>query len=227
VFAVFGAPEAHADHVERALNCAIEMQRVRGARNAEKRSRGWPPLEMGVGLDTGAAVVGNMGSQRRIKYGVVGHVVNVAARIESFTVGGQVLVSDAVRAGLGGRLAATGPYEAAGKGLGGVLRLWSLDLPSATPELATLRSPLEAGLRFMAGKQVDPRVHAARVHRLGARGAELESQAPLPVFSALQLLLDDLAVDAKVVERNGRKALVRFTGVDWDTQARLEALARA
>ena len=54
-------------------------------------------MEMGVGIDTGSAVVGNMGSPRRIKYGVVGNIVNVAARIETCTVGGQVLVSDSTR----------------------------------------------------------------------------------------------------------------------------------
>jgi adenylate cyclase len=64
-----------------------------------------PTLEMGVGLDTGAAVVGNMGSPRRITYGVVGHIVNVAARIETCTVGGQVLVSDATRQALASNLA--------------------------------------------------------------------------------------------------------------------------
>src|SRR5262249_15026521 len=48
VFVVFGAPRADRDHVERAVACAIEMQRARTARNAEMRERGWPPLEMGV-----------------------------------------------------------------------------------------------------------------------------------------------------------------------------------
>ena len=225
VFAVFGEPEAHADHVERAVRCAIEMQRARAARDLDTRARGWPPMEMGVGLDTGAAVVGNMGSQRRIKYGVVGHVVNVAARIETFTVGGQVLVSDAVRSAIGDRFPATGPYQAAGKGLGGVLRLWSLELPSTLPELATLRSPREAGVRLMVGKQIEPRVHPARLRRLGATGAELESDAPLAVFGALQLLLEGFAVDGKVVELNGRTALVRFTGADWATRERLDSLS--
>jgi adenylate cyclase len=224
VFAVFGAPEAHADHVERAVRCAMEMQRARAARDLETRARGWPPMEMGVGLDTGAAVIGNMGSQRRIKYGVVGHVVNVAARIESFTVGGQVLVSDAVRAALGDARAARGPLEIAGKGVGATLRLWELLAPPMH-ELAALKSPLDARLRLMAGKQIDPHAHPARLRRLGAAGAELESQAPLAVFGALQVLLEGLAVDGKVVELKGRTALVRFTGADWDTRARLEALA--
>ena len=54
---------------------------------------GWPEIEMGIGIHTGEVVVGNIGSTKRSKYGVVGRTVNLTARIESFTVGGQVLVS--------------------------------------------------------------------------------------------------------------------------------------
>jgi adenylate cyclase len=240
VFAVFGAPEARADHLQHAVACAIEMQQARAARTAESRARGWPPLEMGVGIDTGPAVVGNMGSHRRIKYGVVGQVVNRGARIETFTVGGQVLVSDAARNALGDRLIADGPLEAAGKGVGGTMRIWEVRalrgegmrvLPPAVRELAELPAPLAAGVRLVIGKQVDPKVHAARLRRLGAAGAELESQAPLSMFGAVQVLLDDsLVVDGKVIELfeldGTATALVRFTGADWDTQSRIDALAR-
>lgn len=243
VFAAFGALEAHADHAERAVACAIEMQRARAARNEEHRARGWPPMEMGVGIGTGPAVVGNMGSLRRIKYGVVGNVVNVAARIETFTVGGQVLVSDATRQALGERLIADGPLEVAGKGVSETLRLWEVlalrgetmrVLPAAVRDLVVLQSPLEAGVRVVRGKQVDLQVHAARLARLGSAGAELESRAPLAMFGALQILLSmepALAVDGKVVDLNERdgvaSALIRFTGLDWDTQARIDAFARA
>ena len=71
------------------------MQRARAAQNEQHRARVGVPMEIGIGIDTGAAVVGNMGARHRIKYRVVGHIVNVAARIETCTVGGQALVSDA------------------------------------------------------------------------------------------------------------------------------------
>jgi adenylate cyclase len=242
VFAVFGAPRPDRDHAELAVACAIEMQRARTTRNAETRERGWPPLEMGVGINTGPAVVGNMGALRRIKYGVVGHLVNVAARIESFTVGGQVLVSDAIRKALGDRLIADGPLEAEGKGVGATMRLWEvralrgeglLTLASPVRDLAALEPPLEARLRLVLGKLIDAQFYGARLHRLGAAGAEIESEAPLAAFGALQVLLPapggELTVEAKVVhvseERGTRTALARFTGVDWGTQARIEALA--
>ena len=180
------------------MTCAIEMQRARAAQNEHNRVRGWPPMEMGVGIDTGAAVVGNMGSPRRIKYGVVGNIVNVAARIETCTVGGQVLVSDSTRQVLGDRLVADGPFEAEGKGVGVAIRLWDvlalqgdtpLVLPAQVRDLAVLHPPLEARVRLFLGKQIDRQTHFARLHRLSTGGGEIESEAPLAVFDALQVLL--------------------------------------
>jgi adenylate cyclase len=242
VFAVFGALEAHADHTERAVACAIEMQRARAARNEENRARGWPPMEMGVGIGTGTAVVGNMGSLRRIKYGVVGHVVNLAARIETFTVGGQVFVSEATRQALGERLIVEGPHEVEGKGVSAPVRVWEVlalrgetasVLPDPVRDLVVLGHPFEAGVRRVEGKQVDAQVHPARLARLGATGAELECSAALAMFGALQVILPAkpaLTVDGKVVELTERdglsSALVRFTGLDWQTRDRIEAFAR-
>ena len=93
IFAVFGAPLDHPDHAERAAACAIAMQLAMADVNARNAERGWPRLEMGIGLNTGEAVVGNIGSEKRTKYGVVGNTVNLAARVEGCTVGGQVLAS--------------------------------------------------------------------------------------------------------------------------------------
>ena len=245
LFAVFNAPAHAADHVEHAVACAIEIQRARATRNEDHRACGWPPLEMGIGIDTGSAVVGNMGSLRRIKYGVVAPMVNAAARIETFTVGGQTLVSDAVRTVLGERLVVEGPLEVEGKGLKAALRLWqiialrgetTLVMPSVARDLVGLACPLNASVRLFVDKQLDPEIHAARVHRLGAGGAELTTKAPLAIFSTVHVHLPALAatggadVDGKIIavgERDGvTTALVSFTGVGWDTRDQLDALAR-
>jgi class 3 adenylate cyclase len=150
VFTVFGAPRPDTYHVQHAVTCAIEMQRARTAQNEQNRAHGWPPLEMGVGIDTGAAVVGNMGSPRRIKYGVVGNIVNVAARIETFTVGGQVLVSDAIRQALGDRLVVDGPFEAEGKGVGATRRSRSRPRYATSP---CCTHPLRHGCAFSSASR--------------------------------------------------------------------------
>jgi class 3 adenylate cyclase len=93
IFAIFGAPLPMPDHPARAAACALEMQLAMDGVNRESVARGLPHLDMGIGLNTGEAVVGNIGSERRAKYGVVGSTVNLAARVEASTVGGQILLS--------------------------------------------------------------------------------------------------------------------------------------
>ncbi len=95
ILAVFGAPVWREDHARRAVACALSMQLAMEEVNFRIRSLGIPNLEMGIGVHTGEVVVGNIGSTKRAKYGVVGSNVNLASRIEAATVGGEVLVSEA------------------------------------------------------------------------------------------------------------------------------------
>jgi adenylate cyclase len=126
LFAVFGAPEVDPDHAVQAVRCAVAMQLTRQRLNAHWTRQETPALEMGIGINSGSCIVGNMGSLSRIKYGVVGQAVNMAARIESFTVGGQVLISDETHRLVQDVVVASGPLEAAGKGLSAPLRLWEV-----------------------------------------------------------------------------------------------------
>ena len=91
---VFGISEKTEDHPQRAVACAIAMQNGLRRLNAEISSQDFPELEMGIGINTGTVIVGNIGSDIRIKYGVVGAPVNIAARIESNALGGQVLIGE-------------------------------------------------------------------------------------------------------------------------------------
>jgi class 3 adenylate cyclase len=93
ILAVFGAPTHMDDHVERAVACALRMQAAMDSINRMNEADGLPRLEMGIGINTGRVVVGNIGSERRTKYGVVGSEVNFTGRIESYTLGGQILIS--------------------------------------------------------------------------------------------------------------------------------------
>ena len=73
------------------------MQARIEAINAWNGQRDYPKLEMGIGVNTGEVIVGNIGSEKRTKSGVVGSYVNLCGRIESYTVGGQVLISPETR----------------------------------------------------------------------------------------------------------------------------------
>jgi adenylate cyclase len=82
--------------VHQAIRCAIEMQDAMGAFNEEMRKESLPELEMGIGLNAGQVVVGNIGSETRAKYGIVGSAVNLTQRIQEVAKGGEVLISNSI-----------------------------------------------------------------------------------------------------------------------------------
>lgn len=97
ILALFGAPRPLADHAQKAVACAIEMQTIMEEVNRLNAQAGLPQVAAGIGINTGEVVVGNIGSDKRLKYGVVGHNVNFTSRIESYTSGGEVIVSRRTR----------------------------------------------------------------------------------------------------------------------------------
>ena len=94
ILTVFGVPEKHETDPLRAVACGLAMQNALMELNDELVLEGHPILEMGIGINTGSVIVGNIGSEMRTKYGIVGSTINIASRIESNTIGGQVLVGE-------------------------------------------------------------------------------------------------------------------------------------
>lgn len=94
LMAFYGAPVAGDDDAQRAVDSAIEMQRVFQALR-EEGGEGMTGLGLGVGLHSGEAIVGNIGSERVMDYTVVGDTVNVAKRLQEMAHGGQIVLSEA------------------------------------------------------------------------------------------------------------------------------------
>ena len=93
ILVVFGAPNPVDNCTGKAIHCARDMQRSMKKINDRLIRKNLPILEMGIGINSGTLVVGNIGSHERMKYGVVGEAVNIAARIEALTLPNQILVS--------------------------------------------------------------------------------------------------------------------------------------
>jgi adenylate cyclase len=95
---VWGAPVAMPDHAAPALSGALEMQNRLYGFNLDLGAAGSPvKIRMGIGLNSGSFIAGNVGSERRLEYTVIGDHVNLAQRVEEKATGGMVLVSDATR----------------------------------------------------------------------------------------------------------------------------------
>jgi adenylate cyclase len=85
IMAVFGAPVSRADDARRAVRASVKMRERLEKLNQRFEQGGRPRLRFGIGLHTGPVVAGNIGSQKRMEYTVIGDAVNVAARLETKT----------------------------------------------------------------------------------------------------------------------------------------------
>lgn len=201
ILVIFGAPVWHADHAERAVACAVAMQRAMAAVNAGQRQAGLPDVEMGIGIHTGEVVVGNIGSHKRAKYGVVGDPVNLASRIESYTIGGQILISEATRQAVGPVLTMTKHLEVDAKGLAqpmsvydvrGIGGVYDLTLPEYPEVLVPL--PAAVPVRYVAleGKYLGDAVREGTLVKLSPKSGELCTDSPVPLWSDLKIELTEV-----------------------------------
>ena len=96
IMAIFGTPFTHEDDPDRAVRCAVEMMAELNVFNAERATRDKLPVDMGIGVNTGLVVSGNIGSPKRMDYTVIGDGVNLSARLESAckTYSAHILISE-------------------------------------------------------------------------------------------------------------------------------------
>ena len=228
ILVIFGAPLARPDDARRAVACAVAMQRAMKGINEHNARLGLPAIEMGIALNSGEVIVGNIGSQKRIKYGVVGSHVNLTARIESNTVGGQVLVSAATLelAGADIKLGEKQMIVAKGfpqpipafevKGIGGEYDRYLDEVDLA---LVALARPLEVRYRLVMSKNEEGPEQPARFSSMSVTGAVLEGDVALEAFKNLRIRMvapSGTAIEgdlyAKVIE-SGASCKLRFTAV--------------
>jgi class 3 adenylate cyclase len=236
ILVVFGAP-VPLEHPElRAAACAIEMLNAMPGINAWNQQHGLPAVEMGIGLHSGEVVLGNIGSELRAKYGIVGATINLTSRVESYTVGGQVLMSEATRERCGDTLTVGASQVVSPKGVKGTLTIhevlavgapFDVSLQSAAEALQPPTRPLTLHYALITNKQVSDDVRVGRVEALSERGLELRVEGPLPVLSDLQLRVTETPGElyGKVLKAEVRPnvAYVRLTSVPAELRAVLDA----
>ena len=241
ILAFFGAPLYADDDPERAVACAIEMQNALVAVNVEQRRLKLPELAMGIGINTGEVVVGNIGSERRASYGAVGTPINAAYRIESFTIGGQILISTTTYERIETEMTIIGTKEVKFKGLDKPVNLYDVagiggPYQVLLPEkkvgpLTRLDSPLPIECFPLEGKTVSDTAIAGRITHLGDNSAEVLLDQKLSTYTNLRIVL---ATDetrglselyAKVLSQDkpdgsdsDHRARLQFTSMPQDTK---------
>jgi adenylate cyclase len=99
IMAFWNAPIANPKHRQMAIKSAIEMQKELVKLNKKLIAEGLPEINIGIGINSGEALVGNMGSEQRFDYSVIGDAVNLASRLESSskTLGKTLVIGEGTR----------------------------------------------------------------------------------------------------------------------------------
>lgn len=127
ILAVFGAPMNLENHADHAIAAAIDMQRHMREVNNWCSDNNYPELKMGIGIDSGVVLAGNIGCEEHIKYDVIGLTVNTASRIEGHTGGGEILISENTYRAAKGKLDVLGDMDIQAKGISKPLKIYYLE----------------------------------------------------------------------------------------------------
>jgi adenylate cyclase len=235
---IFGAPQEMPDRAQRAIACAIEMQNAMAKVNEQNLGQGLPELEMGIGLNETEVIVGNIGSSKRSKYAVVGSGVNLTSRIESYSVGGQVLISESERQEAGEVLRIDAQWEVLPKGaetplkiyeVGGIAGPYNLALEEKNPALVTLARRIPLKYTVLEGNSVGKKGLEGSVVRLSKKCAEIVLNESIEMLTNIKMNLEDVDENlsirdfyGKVIEhpaKNGDVRMVRFTSLPPEVDA--------
>lgn len=201
ILAIFGAPVLQDNDAKRAVACALEMQLAMEDVNARNREAGYPEVAMGIGINTGDVVVGNIGSSKRTKYGVVGHHVNLTSRIESYTIGNQILISESTLKACGDILRIDDQIEVMPKGVkepitiyetGGIGDDFNIFLPKKQKvELIDLYQPLPIEFTILEGKYAGNEAHKGEITKILPKTAEIHTHIITEKLNNLKISLFD------------------------------------
>ena len=209
IFAIFGAPTATDHHAADAVAAAVGMEARMKEINAWNDSHGYPELQMGIGIHTGEVIVGNIGSEKRTKYGVVGSNVNLTGRIESYTVGGQILISSDARAAITAPLTVVQEMQVFPKGVRHGLTLsqvvgigapYDVSCPWQQEEPPALEQPQAVAFFRITDKHCEQTPSYAELTARSATALVLHTDILLEPYSNLKLELPGCTLFTKVLQ---------------------------
>ncbi|MGL5193293.1 MAG: adenylate/guanylate cyclase domain-containing protein, partial [Chroococcales cyanobacterium] len=187
ILVLFGAPTSRPDDAKRAIACGISMQLAMRDVNTKIVEWGLPELEMGIGINTGEVVVGNIGSEKRTKYGVVGSQVNLTYRIESYTTGGQILISEQTLLDAGGEevVQIEGKREVMPKGVkeplmiydvNGIKEPYQISLTREEDVFLPLSEKIPIQYSILEGKHISETLLLGHLVQLSAKCAQVRTE---------------------------------------------------
>jgi class 3 adenylate cyclase/CheY-like chemotaxis protein len=223
ILAVFGAPVDDESHPDKAAACAIEMQLAMDRINQWNRENGFPHLETGIGINTGETIVGNIGSPRAMKYNIVGKNVNLCSRVESYTIGGQIFLSEYTLKAVKAPVNVIQASEVQPKGIPEPIFIYSINavgepfnlhLKTEEIPLIVCKKPVPVLCYPIRDKQVETTATVYHVRAISKKEARLippEKGAGIGRFENIKLCFNNIQVLAKVTDQGNDESTVHFT----------------
>ena len=244
IFAFFEDTRGVQNSVLNVLHCAIEMQIAMDKVNLKSAELGLDNLYMGIGINTGDAVGSVLGSSIYREYTMIGTTVNLASRIEAYTLRGQILISEYTREHAGVFIETVMENEVNAKGMAKPLRLYEL-LSVSHPEKIKLpvrdnrralriKISLPLSYQLLDGKSVLPDVYEGHVVDISYGGMMINTAIPMNQYSDIKMKVNlaplmtepvDIYAKALYVQQKGEATEVglAFTIIDDATSAAVKS----
>ncbi len=200
---------------------------------------------MGIGLNEAEVIVGNIGSSKRSNYTAIGSGVNMASRIESCTVGGQILISESIMKTVGDQLRIDNHQEVFAKGaehpinvyeVGGISGSYNLVLKEKAAAMETLTWKIPVHYSVVGGKTVGDGRLVGHVTRLSKKYGEVVTEGPVKLLTNLKLNLDDVEGNLSskdfyckvtgIVNDEKTRIMINFTSIPPEVSSYFQALRK-
>jgi adenylate cyclase len=206
-------PNPGEDAVHRAIGCAVDMQLAMEELNTQHRDEGWPEMYFGMGINTGRVMSALLGSDLYSEHTVIGDEVNLTSRIESFSLRGQILISESTFKRCHDWVKTGDPMDVFMKGKSAMVVLREvLAIPSTgkeVPRQEVRRSPrvtvsLPLTYQLVENDVVLPERLSGRVLDIGYHGVLAEIERPIGQFGELMVEFDLPLVGKKIRDLYGK-----------------------
>ncbi|MCR5107678.1 MAG: PAS domain S-box protein [Lachnospiraceae bacterium] len=220
ILALFGDPVKNEKHAQSAVTAAILMQKEMNDINIWNKDHGYPELKMGIGINTGTAVVGNIGSEYAIRYNVIGSCINLCGRIESYTVSDQIFISTKTKDEIDEELIIEDSYTVMPKGVNSPITIhsvkgigapYNVSYKSSEEDLIRLENEVKARLCILDGKHVSSEEKEIIITAGSSDRIRFRTGEKLDIFDNV-VIISDTSIYGKITESHDGIYIMSITG---------------
>ena len=219
IIAIFDQSKLGEKYADKAIMAAVEMQHCMQDINAWNENHKYPSFEMGIGINTGLAYVGYIGSKAKMKYDALGSTINMVSRIESYSTGGQILLSQSTKDASKMKLEIDDEIKVLPKGAYEEVSLYHLGAIGAPYNIEcrfrgaypkTLDKPIYITFFTVENKHCGDEMFTGQFIGLSKSFATLQTDCPLRLYDNLRIETPE-KISCKVISKSSNGILLRFT----------------